>query len=147
MSPTKHLEVSKGKPSDWSIVQKPGIESVDQTMLEMVSFRHQTPALDVRGADVQHQNHRPSGPGFGFSLTSLLPHYLLTVTTSSDDGPKTSATERGRRCFSEVERGYRRSKPCKGSIEHRSGQGRFWFNQRPPPNDQSKSHTIPSIAG
>ena len=64
--------------------------------------------------------------------------YHLAATTSFDDGPKIPATERARRHFNKVEPGHRRPQPCQGCIEHRSGQGCSWLDQRPPPNDQSK---------
>ena len=97
-------------------------------------------ALLARGACVQHQNDRPSGFGFGFSLTTFPTHHLLAATTSSEDGLEISVTERARQYFSEVGRGHRRSKPREGGIEHRSGQGCFWLDQCPPPHDQSKCH-------
>ena len=65
-----------------------------------------------------------------------LPH---TVSRSyHHDGPKIPATERSRRCSIEVEQGYRGSKPGEGGIKHHSGQDCFWFNQRPPPHNQSR---------
>jgi hypothetical protein len=120
----------------WCVLPSVKVRSVLEVILGRRSG--QTLALLARGAGVQHQNDRPSGLGFGFSLTAFTTHHLLAATTSFDDGPKISATERARRCFIEVERGHRRSKPCEGGIEHHSGQGCFWFDQRPPPHNQSK---------
>ena len=83
-------------------------------------------------------NGRPSGLGFAFSLLAFTTHHSPTATTSFDDGPKNSATERARRCVIEAERGHRRSKSCEGGIEHHSGQSCLWVDQRPSPHNQSK---------
>ena len=78
---------------------------------------------------MQHQNRRPSAFGFGFFLTVSTPRHPLPATTSFDDGPEISATEGEQRRFLDVERGYRRSKTCKGEIEHRFRQGHFWLGR------------------
>ena len=91
-----------------------------------------------RGVLAQCQNDRPSGLGFGPSLTGFISHRLPVATTNSDDGPNIPATDRTRRCFIEVGRGHRRSRPREGGIRHSSGQGCLWLDQCPPPHDQSK---------
>lgn len=90
-------------------------------------------ALTPLADGAQHQNERPSVLGFGFSLIAFTRRHLPAATTTFDDGPKTSATERARRRFHDVERSHERSKYCERGIEHHSGKGCFWFSWRPSP--------------
>ena len=89
-APAKRLGI---KASDRSIAWDFGLKPVGQAALIQDSF----------GACVDHQNGRPSGLGFGFSLITFPTYHLLAATTSSDDGLKISTTERTRWCFIEVE--------------------------------------------
>ena len=74
-------------------------ESVDQARSKRAEDGpiNQTPAMLARGACGQHQIDRPSRLGPGLFLAPFTTYHFLEATTSSDDGPKTSATERARR--------------------------------------------------
>ena len=75
--------------------------------------------------------------GFGsFLPTYTSPHFLPT-TLRSDHVKQIPTTQGARGCHLGLECGHRRNESRKGNLDHRARQGRFWFRQRCPYNDQS----------